>query len=96
MANTTLTMANYRATARKMHAAYTALKEASENSGGVGIARTLDSMAASFDDLRVEVCTDCSTQGLFTSPENPDWSTTCQHPKVPTFNVRTGEFGGTA
>jgi hypothetical protein len=93
MANAALTMAKYRATARKAHAAYLALKEANEsNPVPMGIARSLDTLAGSFNDLRIVACNDCPASGRIESARGGGWATTCLHPKVPMFNVRTGVF----
>lgn len=93
MPRPTITLAQYRSTARKVHAAYAALKAADAyNRNGVAIARTLDSMVASFDDVRLTACSACTPSGFVECADEPGWSTVCKHPKVPTFDVRTGEF----
>lgn len=87
----TMTNARYLAIARRLHSAYEALREAAqyaEHSQGLLIARAQDALRAVPAELRVQVCTQCSKGGYFSTPDDPYTSWKCNHPKVTYQDIR--------
>lgn len=94
MTKARITPAQYRATVRKLHSTYKALSQTLDGTRGYAgdeLARTMDSLRAVPDLMRIQVCTDCTATGFIDDPDRPGVSTSCNHPKVLHYDVRTGE-----
>ncbi|BAL87193.1 hypothetical protein AMIS_19730 [Actinoplanes missouriensis 431] len=89
-----MNLRTYKATARKAHEAYTALKAAAETadySDAQRICKVLNpQMQDAIDALRPQVCRDCNQYGSLPMDDN-GWIRKCNHPNVPAYDVRTGE-----
>lgn len=91
-----MTMRTYRATVRKAHETYVALRKASfaEPHTAYGakeaIRGALDPMQAAVNALRVQVCDRCGERGYYKDPSGPG-EMGCLHPDVPFYDLGTGE-----
>lgn len=88
-------LSKYRSVTRKLQAAYRALEEVSESAEYFALEQLVTAQSALRgvpDQLRIQVCKKCNKHGHYSKPGDPYTAWTCQHPDVPTYDIRTDEI----